>query len=99
MTGDGLSGVNSNLMVDGNVVAASRGPTLVGVAAGSNGAGSITVTGAAVGDKVNAVTNLTTPALATSSFEATVSVANQVQQTSASNLSGSTYQFILVPQS
>jgi hypothetical protein len=75
------------------------GASLFGaVAAGHSGVGAITVAGALVGDAVVMVTNMTTPALATSSFESTVSVAGQVQQTSASNLSASTFSFLLAHQ-
>jgi hypothetical protein len=89
------------LVLDGVAVGSTRsGPNAIkAVAAGSNGAGAITVAGAAVGDNVELVFNATAPADATASFEATVSVAGQVQQTSASNLSGNTYLFFVQPQS
>jgi hypothetical protein len=99
IVGDGLPGDTSALVLDGQVVATKRGKIIGGIAAGSNGAGAVTVAGAVVGDVVIMVTNLTTPGVASASFEATVSVAGQVQQTSASNLSGSTYQFLLDPRS
>ena len=71
------------------------------IAAGNNGVGAITVAGAVVGDTVVAVENLTTPAIVArgTSFEATVSVAGQVQQLSSSNLSGNNYRVTVVPQS
>ena len=53
----------------------------------------------APGDIVLLVTDITTPGNASASFESTVSVAGQVQQTSASNLSTMTYQFLIDPQS
>lgn len=71
-------------------------------AAGRNGAGAITLTGAAVGDRVAIVFGaptaggaLAAPAVGT--FEASVTVADQVQQVSASNLSTNTYVFVLIP--
>ncbi len=54
---------------------------------GHNGAGACTATGLSVGDTVIGIVNLTTPGTATSSFEAAVTVNNQIQQSSASNLS------------
>jgi len=63
------------------------------VAAGRNGAGAITATGLKVGDKVVSATNLTTPAGALASFESEITVADQIQQSSASNLTSSTYIF------
>jgi hypothetical protein len=76
----------------GAAQAAVSGPSLQQfVAAGHNGAGAVTITGAPLGAKVISVVNLSSPALASSSFEATLSVAGQIQQTSSSNLSGNTY--------
>jgi hypothetical protein len=43
--------------------------------------------------------DLTTPANVTSSFEPVVSIAGQIQQTSASNLSGKNIFFVLQPAS
>ena len=65
---------------------------------GRNGAGACTVTGAAVGDKVLAVFGITGGALgaAGASFEATITVVNQIQQTSASNLSANDYVALLL---
>jgi phage terminase large subunit-like protein len=102
--GDGggpFASIKSLFVLDGVAVGSTRsGPNAIkAVAAGSNGAGAITVAGAAVGDNVEIVVNLSTPADASASFESTVSVAGQVQQTSASNLSGSTYLFCVQPQS
>jgi len=89
------------LVLDGVAIGATRsGPNAIkAVAAGNNGAGAITVAGTLVGDNVEMVVNLSAPADATASFEATVSIAGQVQQTSASNLSGSTFLFLVQPQS
>lgn len=99
IAGDGAPGDTSALILDNQVVATKRGKLIVGVAAGNNGAGAITVAGTVPGDVVMLVTNLSTPANASASFESVVSVAGQVQQTSASNLTGSTYQFLVDPRS
>jgi hypothetical protein len=69
-------------------------------AAGRNGAGAITLTGAAVGDRVHIVIGAPTAggalvAPAAGTFEAVITVADQVQQASASNLSANTYVFVL----
>lgn len=65
---------------------------------GRNAAGAITATGAAVGDTVVGVAGLTTGALgaADASFEGTITVADQIQQSSASNLSNNDYLVVLV---
>ena len=105
IVGDGQTNDPSALMLDGNVIATNRLgaglPFIVAIAAGNNGVGAITVAGAVVGDTVVAVENLTTPAIVArgTSFEATVSVAGQVQQLSSSNLSGNNYRVTVVPQS
>lgn len=98
--GDGGLGSDNTLVLDGAAIGSTRsGPNAIKrVAAGSNGAGAITITGAKVGDNVEIVINLSTPADASSSFETTVTIAGQVQQTSASNLSGSTFLFCVQPQ-
>ena len=71
-------------------------------AAGRNGAGSITLTGAKVGDKVagpGAAYNTTTPGMvAAGTFESTITVADAIQQISASNLSASSFLFTLTHQ-
>jgi hypothetical protein len=54
---------------------------------GHNGAGAATATGLSVGDVVKAVVNLTDVADASAAFEATVTVNNQIQQSSASDYS------------
>jgi hypothetical protein len=79
-------------------------PPFFAVAAGSNGAGAITV-GAAqggatqVGDLVTAVFLGGTPTVVVADvFERAVSVAGQIQQNSGSNLSGNTYCWLVIPQ-
>jgi aspartate 1-decarboxylase len=64
---------------------------------GRNGAGAITLTGAAVGDVVIGVAGISTVGNAAASFEGTITVVNQIQQSSASNLSAVTYTVLLAP--
>jgi hypothetical protein len=54
---------------------------------GHNGAGAATATGAKVGDVVLAVIDLTDGTTITSGFEAAITVADQIQQTSATDYS------------
>lgn len=63
---------------------------------GKNGAGAITLTGAAVGDKVAGVANTTDGGSGASLFESTVTVINQIQQSSASDLSTKKYTVLLI---
>lgn len=65
---------------------------------GRNGAGAITLTGAVVGDKVLAVFGLTEGALggALASFEATITVVDQIQQSDVANLSANNYVALLL---
>ncbi len=65
----------------------ARNWTFTGVAA----AGAITLTGAVKGDRVLSVAGMTTPGNAAASFESTISVVNQIQQSSASDLHLETY--------
>lgn len=86
IVGDGLPGNTSALLLDGKVVGSARNRIVV-CQAGSNGAGAVTLAGAVVGDTVENVTQLTTtPGDLTSSFEAVISVAGQIQQTAATDL-------------
>ena len=69
---------------------------------GSNGAGPVTLTGAVVGDRVLAVMRLDAAAGAVgqqAAFESAVTVNDQLQQTSASDLSLQTFSVILIPAS
>lgn len=70
----------------------------VETAFGSNGAGGVIVPGAVVGDKVGAVYRITDGTSQAASFETTVTVANQVQQSSASNLSAMEFDICIEPQ-
>lgn len=63
---------------------------------GRNLAGAITLTGAAVGDKVVGVANTSDGGSAASSFESTVTVADQIQQSAASDLSTKKYTVLLI---
>jgi hypothetical protein len=63
--------------------------------AGRNLAGALTLTGALVGDTVIAATNITTPGDVKSSFEATITVNGQIQQSAATNLAAQQILFIL----
>lgn len=65
------------------------------VAAGVAAAGPVTLTGAVVGDTVVGVVNLTDAATGVAAFETAITVANQIQQSSASNLTSKTYFFVL----
>jgi len=56
-----------------------------------NGAGACILPSAQIGDRVLAVINISTGANESSSFESTISKAGQIQQSSASNLSGNQY--------
>jgi hypothetical protein len=72
-------------------------------AAGKNGSGAVTLTGAAIGDRVVAVFGAPTVGgaleakLPGTDFESAVTVTDQVQQLSADNLSTKTYVFVLIP--
>lgn len=98
--GDNYGSDTAVLSLDGVAVGSTRsGPTALMVsAAGVAAAGPVTVAGAVVGDNVAFVLGPTN-ADAGANFETTVSVAGQVQQTSASNLSANQYVFFLQPQS
>jgi hypothetical protein len=82
VVGDGQAGDPSALVLDGKVVASNRlaASHLIKAITAGSAAGALTLTGAAVGDTVVAVTDLSSPADVSASFEATVSVANQIQQ-------------------
>lgn len=99
--GDGAGpNAQSVLVLDGVPIGSSRsGPNpLKYITTGSNGAGAITTAGTKVGDEVELVQQLgSSPADASSSFETVVSVAGQIQQTSASNLSSTTFLFYVRP--
>lgn len=78
-----------------DAVAALPAKTKVYSFTGRNGAGAVTLTGAAVGDVVLGVAGISTVGNAAASFESTITVVNQIQQSSASNLSAVTYLVVL----
>lgn len=89
---------DGNLLLDGVVVAGTRS-TITTVVTGLSAAGSIALTGAAIGDVVTSVINLSTPADDSSDFESAITVAGHIQQTSATDLSASKFLVSLVPRS
>ena len=98
--GDGQTSQNSSLVLDGVAIGSSRtgANSLKQYVAGNNGVGAVTVTGTLVGNTVELVANTTDGTDVTSSFESAVTVANQVQQTSASDLSSKKLLFFVNPQ-
>lgn len=98
--GDGQGSSTGVLALDGVPIGSTRsGPNALKVVAnGNNGAGAVTVTGTKVGDNVELVLDLTDSTDVTSSFEATVTVAGQVQQSAATNLSAKVCVFFVQPQ-
>lgn len=66
-------------------------------AAGRNGSGAISTSGTAVGDRVIAVLCTTGNTASASLFESTVTVVNEIQQSSASDLSSSRFIFLTLP--
>jgi len=77
-----------------NIAATAYRPEVI-TAFGRRGAGAIPFSGMTVGEAVIGVINVVTRANAASSFESTVSKAGQIQQTSASDLSGQEFFFIV----
>lgn len=74
---------------------ATRNYGFTGVAS----AGAITLTGVKVGDIVKGVANATDGTNDSANFETVITVANQIQQTSASNLSTKKFVALVVAQS
>jgi hypothetical protein len=99
LVGDGSFSASSGLMVDGQLVGAKRGAVVSQLAPGSNGTGSVPFPAAVDGDIVLLALDLTTPANVTASFEAVISVAGQIRQTSAANLSTKNILFQVAPSS
>ncbi len=89
LVGDGVS--VKGLLFDGRFFSARAG--LKKVMVGRNGAGVVALVGAKVGDSVSLVANLSTPGDGAALFESTITVADQIQQVSATNLSA--VQFII----
>ncbi len=67
---------------------------------GNNGAGAITLTGATVGDRVLALWQTDATTLASDAlFETTITVINQIQQSSATDQSTHRFLVLLIPAS
>lgn len=112
LSGGGSSGTVTVNVAAGGVTATQLGASSVTAAKlaaaqkrryfvlGRNGAGPVTLTGALVGDKLDGAVNLAAGPGAsldrTTAFEATITVANQIQQTSASDLSSDAIQFDII---
>ena len=97
----GTGAVTNTKLGAGAVTATKLAAT--GVTAGSfvgkNGSGAITLAGAVVGQRVFAIFEIDTNSAAVgdgASFETTITVTDQIQQSSASNLSAKKYGVILV---
>ena len=92
----GTAGVSLALLVEGKVVATTRS-YIVKAVTSLSAAGAVTLTGAVNGDKVLSVTDLSSDSDVSSSFESTISVANQIQQTAST--SGHQVLVVVQPQS
>ncbi len=66
---------------------------------GHNGAGACTLTGAKVGDMVQGIVNMTDGGSAATSFEATITVVNQIQQTGVQNFSAKRFAGLILVRS
>jgi hypothetical protein len=77
----------------------SRAPLPVALVQGLNGTGGCILTEVKVNDKVLGMQNIQTLGMESTSFETTVTVAGQIQQTSSSNLSGNQYWAYIAVQS
>jgi hypothetical protein len=71
----------------------------VAVHAGVAAPGPVTLTGAKVGDLVIGVANVTTPGDLKAGFETTITVNDQIQQSSATDLHLAQIQFMLLRHS
>lgn len=95
--GDGQSINNSSLVLDGVVVGSSRtgaAPLVQVATALSSTTGAVTLTGTLIGDTVTLVLDLSSDTDVTANFESTISVAGQIQQTSASQAAHSCLFFV-----
>lgn len=98
LVGDGIS-APSGFYADGNFFGSSRGVTLPLIGTTTGVAAAVTLTGAAVGDKVISVLDLTAGTNLSADFETTISVANQIQQTAAGGSNNDKMLVTLQPQS
>lgn len=86
LSGDNLGNYGNNtvkstgLVLDGVCVASTR-PLIAKVATSLSAAGAVTLAGTQVGDTVLSVSDLSGDSDVTSSFEATITIAGQIQQT------------------
>lgn len=101
--GDNVPSGTAGLVVDGVVfgvnLPSGRGLIQQLQSTTTGSAGSVTLTGSAVGDRVLSVIDTTTGANLTSVFEATISVANQIQQTGSGGTNTNAVLVTLQPQS
>jgi hypothetical protein len=74
----------------------SRGQPQHALIKGLSGKGAIPLPGVLVGDRVIDMRNVATTGSEASSFETTISIAGQLQQTAASNLSANEYWAITI---
>jgi hypothetical protein len=92
LVGDGQSSNSSVLALDGVAVGSTRGGTaaIPLLATSLSAAGAVTLTGAVVGDTVQKVYDQNSAVWTdvTSSFEASISVANQIQQSASTSSHG-----------
>jgi hypothetical protein len=82
IVGDGQSGDPSALILDGKVVVSNRMavPFIAKALTSGAGAGALTLANTQPGDTVVSVTDLSSDADVSANFEATISVAGQLQQ-------------------
>jgi hypothetical protein len=102
IVGDGgQTPISTVLVLDNKAMLSLRAaaPLIVSTVAGHNGAGAVTVAGVVAGDTVVNATDLTAPGDVSSSFEGTVSVSGQVQQSSATDLHTHQIMFHVWPRS
>jgi hypothetical protein len=97
--GDGQINTNSSLILDGVVVGSTRtgaAPFLAVATALNSVTGAVTLAGTLVGDNVSFVLDMNAAPFVdvTANFENTISVAGQIQQTSASQANHSCLFFI-----
>ena len=97
--GDGQAGDPSGLVLDGKVVASNRMavPFIVKAVTSLSGAGAVTLANTVPGDTVVSVTDLSSDSDVSASFESTISVAGQIQQTAST--SGHQVLVIVYPRS
>lgn len=93
---EALTGIDTARAVTPAALAAVTAGVKVISFDGINGAGACTLTGAVAGDKVIGVAGITAVGDAASSFEATITVNDQIQQTAVGDLSANDYLAVLL---